>query len=90
MTNTILITGASSGIGKEAAKLFQEKGWNVIATMRSPEKETELNQLDRVSVIKLDVTSSLSIESAVDNGIKRFGQIDVLLNNSGYGAFGPL
>ena len=90
MTNTILITGASSGIGKETAKLFQEKGWNVIATMRSPEKETELNQLDRVSVIKLDVTNSLSIESAVDNGIKRFGQIDVLLNNAGYGAFGPL
>ena len=46
MNKTILITGASSGIGKETAKLFQSKGWNVIATMRNPENETELNQLD--------------------------------------------
>ena len=44
MKNTILITGASSGIGKETAKLFQSKGWNVIATMRRPENETELNR----------------------------------------------
>ena len=47
---TILITGASSGIGKETAKLFQSKGWNVIATMRNPEKETELNQLKNVLI----------------------------------------
>ena len=44
----ILITGASSGIGKETAKLFQSKGWNVIATMRNPENETELKQLENV------------------------------------------
>jgi NADP-dependent 3-hydroxy acid dehydrogenase YdfG len=42
VTKTILITGASSGFGKETAKFFQKKGWNVIATMRSPEKETGL------------------------------------------------
>ena len=42
MNKTILITGASSGIGKATAKLFQEKSWNVIATMRTPEKEKEL------------------------------------------------
>jgi NADP-dependent 3-hydroxy acid dehydrogenase YdfG len=42
MSNTILITGASSGIGKMTAKLFQINGWNVIATMRTPENETDV------------------------------------------------
>jgi NADP-dependent 3-hydroxy acid dehydrogenase YdfG len=55
MRKTILITGSSSGIGKVTAKYFQEKGWNVVATMRNPEKEIELTQLDRVLVTRLDV-----------------------------------
>jgi NADP-dependent 3-hydroxy acid dehydrogenase YdfG len=55
MAKTVLITGASSGFGKETAKLFQKNGWNVIATMRSPEKEQELTQLDNVFVAALDV-----------------------------------
>lgn len=90
MSKTILITGASSGIGRATAKHLQRQGWNVIATMRSPEKETELNQLDNVLVTRLDVTDSASIEAAVDEGLGRFGTIDVLLNNAGYGAYGPL
>ena len=88
--NTILITGASSGIGKATTKFFQQKGWNVIATMRSPQKETELTQLDNVLVTRLDVTDTASIDTAVAEGIDRFGRIDVLLNNAGYGAYGPL
>lgn len=87
---TILITGASSGIGRETAKLFQSEGWNVIATMRSPEKETELNALDNVFVTQLDVLDPASIDQAVKAGIARFNQIDVLLNNAGYGAYGVL
>jgi short-subunit dehydrogenase len=90
MRNTILITGASSGIGKETSKLFQNKGWNVVATMRSPDKEQELTKLDNVLVTRLDVTDDISIKSAIDEGIKKFGKIEVLLNNAGYGAFGPL
>ena len=90
MSNTILITGASTGIGKVTAKLFQSKGWNVIATMRTVENGANLAELDNVHVTRLDVTDSASINAAVAEGIEKFGQIDVLLNNAGYGAYGPL
>lgn len=87
---TILITGASSGIGKATARYFQAQGWNVVATMRTPENETELTGLDNVLVTRLDVLDSASITDAVAQGIERFGRIDVLLNNAGYGAYGVL
>jgi NADP-dependent 3-hydroxy acid dehydrogenase YdfG len=90
MKQTILITGASSGLGKATAKLFQSKGWNVVATMRNPENETELNSLEHVLVTKLDVLDINTIHNAVAEGIRQFGQIDVLVNNAGYGAYGPL
>ena len=85
-----MITGASSGIGKATAILFQQKGWNVIATMRKPEEEKELTALENVLVTRLDVTDVNSITMAVALGIEKFGKIDVLLNNAGYGAYGPL
>ena len=90
MGKTILITGASTGIGKSTARYFQERGWNVVATMRSPQKEQELTALDNVLVTRLDVQDAASIKSAIEAGIARFGKIDVLLNNAGYGAYGPL
>ncbi|REG82306.1 SDR family oxidoreductase [Algoriphagus antarcticus] len=90
MNKTILITGASSGIGRATAKLFQSKDWNVIATMRNPENETELAALENVLVTKLDVLDLESIQNAVNEGVQKFGQIDVLLNNAGYGAYGTL
>ncbi len=82
---TVLITGCSSGFGKLAAMTFHEKGWNVIATMRSPEKEAELTGLDDVLVTRLDVTDAGSIKQGVEEGVGRFGTIDVLVNNAGYG-----
>lgn len=88
MTRTILITGASSGIGKASAELFHAKGWNVVATMRHPEKETELKALPNVLVTRLDVQDQASIDEAVGAGIARFGRIDLLLNNAGYGQNG--
>ncbi|MCY3982710.1 MAG: SDR family oxidoreductase [Roseovarius sp.] len=90
MKRTILITGASSGIGKATALHFQARGWNVAATMRRPDDGTDLGALDNVFVTRLDVTEPASITSAVAATIDRFGEIDVLLNNAGYGAYGTL
>jgi NADP-dependent 3-hydroxy acid dehydrogenase YdfG len=90
MSKTILITGASSGIGKATARYFQEQGWNVVATMRSPKNETELTALANVLVLRLDVQDPTSIRTAIEAGVARFGKIDALLNNAGYGAYGPL
>lgn len=85
MSQTVLITGCSTGFGKLTAKLFNQKGWNVIATMRSPEKETDLTQLKNILVTRLDVTDNKSIKKAIDDGIEKFGSIDALVNNAGYG-----
>ena len=68
MQKTIFLTGASAGLGKAAAKLFQSRGWNVIATMRDPSKEAELNQLENVTLLPLDVTSQTQINGTVPLG----------------------
>jgi short-subunit dehydrogenase len=90
MKKTALITGASSGFGLETAKLFQRNNWNVIATMRSPEKHTGLTTLSNVFVSKLNVVDKQSIKQAVAEGLQKFGGIDVLINNAGYGTLGVL
>ncbi|MEX8546295.1 MAG: SDR family oxidoreductase [Mucilaginibacter sp.] len=87
MQKTIFITGASAGLGKATAKLFQSKGWNVIATMRNPEKETELAQLENVTLLPLDVTNLKQIKTTVAKAISSHN-IDVVFNNAGYGLMG--
>jgi NAD(P)-dependent dehydrogenase (short-subunit alcohol dehydrogenase family) len=87
-TKTVLITGTSSGIGRAAVQYFAQNGWNVVATMRTPEKETELQKLSNVRVIRLDVTDSASISAAFDEAEKAFGAVDVAVNNAGYGVDG--
>jgi len=86
---TIFITGASSGLGKATAKLFQEKGWFVIATMRNPEKETELTKLANITLLQLDVTNADQIKEVVKKAIS-IADIDVVFNNAGYGLMGAL
>lgn len=88
MKKTALITGTSSGIGKATVRYFAEQGWNVAATMRMPQKETELAQLPNVRLYALDVTDSQSIQQAISGALNDFGGIDVIVNNAGYGAVG--
>lgn len=86
---TVLITGASSGFGEAAAHCFAAQGWNVIATMRNPAAAPPaLIDGPRMLVTRLDVQDRQSIEAAIEQGIERFGRIDVLVNNAGYGLFG--
>ena len=89
MTSTALITGCSSGFGKASAAFFLARGWNVIATMRSP-KPTLFEESDRLLVTALDVTDPSNVSNAVAEGIARFGRIDVLVNNAGIGLFSAL
>ncbi len=88
MKQTIFITGASSGIGQATALYFAAQGWNVVATMRSPEKQDVLQNTDQILVLKLDVEQKETFQEAIDTAIARFGRIDVLLNNAGYGQHG--
>lgn len=83
--NTVLITGASTGIGKATAEHFFNRGWNVVATMRKPTSE---RQDPRWLCTALDVTDEASIQAALQAGIARFGSIEVVVNNAGYGLSG--
>ncbi|MFJ6197341.1 SDR family oxidoreductase [Micromonospora sp. NPDC092111] len=81
--NTVLITGASSGYGRETARLFLAQGWTVIATMRTPRADV-LPESDRLRILQLDVTDPDSIAAA----FAAAGPIDALVNNAGIGLIG--
>jgi len=80
---TALITGSSSGYGLETARYFHDRGWNVIASMRTP-RDNLLPRSDRLHVVALDVTKPDSIQAALEAS----GPIDVLVNNAGIGLLG--
>ncbi len=84
-----LITGCSSGIGAAAARHFAAQGWSVAATMRRPETDAGLAEFANVKRFALDVTDRASIAKAVADTLAAYGRIDVLVNNAGYGLFGP-
>ncbi|ELY5801668.1 SDR family oxidoreductase [Cronobacter sakazakii] len=83
--STALITGCSSGFGLATAQLFLDKGWNVIATMRTPDSSL-FPESDRLTILPLDITSEESIRAVVE----RAGAIDLLVNNAGVGAPVPV
>ncbi|TDC27426.1 oxidoreductase [Streptomyces sp. 8K308] len=80
-----LVTGASSGIGKETALALVAAGFDVVGTGRDTSRVTPL---DGVTFLDLDVTSDASVTTAVQQVVERFGRIDVLVNNAGVGSTG--
>ncbi|MBN8669245.1 MAG: SDR family NAD(P)-dependent oxidoreductase [Chitinophagales bacterium] len=80
---TVLITGASSGIGKETAKLFTKNGFKVIAVARNIEKMKDIEQLG-CSIFSMDITNEDSIQTSFKNIYSKHKQIDILINNAGY------
>ena len=88
MKKTIFITGASSGLGKAATLLFAKNNWNVIATMRTPENETELSEVANITLLPLDVTNNEQIQETVKKALA-IAKIDVVFNNAGFGLAGP-
>ncbi|WP_135805354.1 SDR family oxidoreductase [Halorussus marinus] len=89
MTETVLITGCSSGIGRETAHAFLEDGWDVYATARNPADIETLGEAG-CNVASLDVTEPDEIERVVDRIVDEAGRIDCLVNNAGYAQLGPI
>lgn len=89
MNKVVLITGSSSGIGLETAKLFQAKNWKVAATMRTPDRAEDLQKIVDIECLRLDVTDVDSIKAAIAGTLDKFGRIDAVVNNAGFAVVGP-
>jgi len=98
--STVLVTGCGSGFGGLIARTLARDGHHVFATMRDIDsrnaepaaalREWAAEYGARIDVLELDVTSDASVQSAVDEALRRAGRIDMLINNAGVAASGPL
>ncbi|CAJ1178636.1 short-chain type dehydrogenase [Companilactobacillus paralimentarius DSM 13238 = JCM 10415] len=89
MKKVAIITGISSGMGKAAVLYFKEQGFEVYGGARRIERLVDLKE-QGIHTQSLDVTDAISVRALVDRAISEQGQIDVLVNNAGYGEFGPI
>lgn len=82
-----LVTGCSTGFGREIVRLVLQRGWRAVVTARDPAQVADLVQghEDRAIAVRLDVTDETQVAAATRAALERFGQIDVLVNNAGYG-----
>ena len=86
MSKVVLITGASSGIGKSIGEFLYQKGFSVYGTSRNPERVAN----SQFALLQLDVRNSESIKSCISEILIKSGRIDVVINNAGAGITGPL
>jgi short-subunit dehydrogenase len=89
MANTVLVTGASAGIGKATAILLAQNGYNVYGAARRTEKMQDLKNYG-IKPIALDVTKDESVMACVEQIFKEAGSIDILINNAGFGSYGAI
>lgn len=89
MNKTVWITGASSGIGKAAARRFLQNGYTVFAGARRTERMNDLKRMG-ARILYLDVTDEKSCRSFVRAAFEQTGRVDILVNNAGYGEYGPI
>lgn len=91
---SVLITGASTGIGRAAALYLAERGYRVAATSRSLDRlnglRREAERFGDIHCVELDVDSDRSVTEATESVIEAYGRVDVLVNNAGYGLWGPV
>jgi NAD(P)-dependent dehydrogenase (short-subunit alcohol dehydrogenase family) len=80
---TVIVTGASQGIGAAVAHLFLDRGYNVVGTSRKISQKNELPRTDRLALVDGDIGMAATAESIVGTALKRFGSIDALVNNAG-------
>ena len=87
-----LITGCSTGFGRELAQMVLDRGYRAVVTARNPAKVEDIaaRHRDRALVLELDVTDPVEVDAAVKSAEKHFGRIDVLVNNAGIGYFGAV
>jgi len=80
---TVIVTGASQGIGAGVANLFLERGYNVVANSRRVTQKNELQRSDNVALVDGDIAQPVTAAKLVDTAVKRFGAVDALVNNAG-------
>src|SRR5580658_6562170 len=80
---TVIVTGASQGIGAAVVRAFLERGYNVVGTSRSATKSSELKASDKLVLVDGDIGQAATAQKVADAAIQRFGSIDVVVNNAG-------
>src|SRR6204780_2315613 len=92
MQQTWFIPGSSRGLGRALVRAALDAGDLVVATARRPDQLADLTERygDRVLPLALDVTDADAVQAAVDAGVRRFGRLDVVVNNAGYANIAPI
>ena len=80
---TVIVTGASQGIGAAVANLFLVRGYNVVANSRRITQKNELQRSDHIALVDGDIALPVTAAKLVDTAVQRFGSVDALVNNAG-------